>query len=161
MQDRKFLRGSLDLVPVSLLVKPQLETPSWTQKTTVTSSPAGCPGNGQPRDTIDGGSKVFFINHDRGGATRPNVSAKDDPSPARTRFHVRRKTNGTRGALFSWNPHATRYAKQDWEEKIRSSLSVKENSFQHAQNFTCTAKPPEQRALFYCCLLYTSPSPRD
>ena len=98
-------------------------------ETAVTSSPADCPGKGQPRDTIDGGSMVFYINHDRGRATRPNVSAKDNPSPARTRFHVRRKTNGTRGALFSWNPPSTRYAKQDWEEKIRSSFSVKEKLF--------------------------------
>ena len=53
-----FLRGLLDLVPVSLLDKPQLETPSWTQKTTVTPPPAGCPGKGQPRGALDGCFKV-------------------------------------------------------------------------------------------------------
>ena len=61
-----FLRGSLDLVPVSLLAKPQLETPCRTQQTTVTPSPAGCPGKGHPRDTMDGGSKAFYVNQDRG-----------------------------------------------------------------------------------------------
>ena len=35
-----FLRRPLDLVPVSLLDEPQVETPSWTQKTTVTYTPA-------------------------------------------------------------------------------------------------------------------------
>ena len=33
-----FLRVSLDLAPGSLLVKLQLKTPSWTQKTTVTDN---------------------------------------------------------------------------------------------------------------------------
>ena len=53
-----FLRGLLHIVSFSLLDKPQLETPSWTQKTILTSPSASCPGKGQPRDTLDGGSKV-------------------------------------------------------------------------------------------------------
>ena len=137
-----FLRGSLDLVPVSLLVKPQLKSPSWTQKNAVTSSPAGCPGKRTATRYYRRWFQGFYINHDRGRTTRPNLSTKDKPSPAHTRFHVRHKANGTRGALFSWTPPATRYAKQDWEEKTRPSFSVKENSSQHAQNFTCSAKPP-------------------
>ena len=33
-----FIRRPLDLVPVSLLDEPQVENPSWTQKTTVTDN---------------------------------------------------------------------------------------------------------------------------
>ena len=60
-----FLQGSLNLVPVSLLANPLLET-LRTEKTTATSSPAGCPGKGQARDTIDGSSNVVYANQARG-----------------------------------------------------------------------------------------------
>ena len=56
-----FLCGPPDLAPISLLANLRLETPSYTQKTTVTFSPAGWPRKGQPRDTIDGGSKSVYI----------------------------------------------------------------------------------------------------
>ena len=101
-----FLRSSLDVASVSLLANPQLETP-LLQRTTAPSSPAGCPGKGLPRDTIDGGSKVVYANQDRGKKTRPNFSRKEKPSPARERFHVRRKHNATGGALFYWTTRHT------------------------------------------------------
>ena len=85
-----FLQGSLNLVPVSLLANPLLET-LRTEKTTATSSPAGCPGNEQPRDSIDGGSKAMYANQDRGVKIWPNFSLKKKKT-ARTRFRVRPKT---------------------------------------------------------------------
>ena len=76
-QEGRFLRGSLDLAPVSSQA-PNWKRPSCTQKTTATSSPAGCPGKRQPRDTIDGGSKVVYANQDRGRKTRPNFSIEEN-----------------------------------------------------------------------------------
>ena len=114
-QEGMFLRGSLDLAPVSLLANPQLETPFCTQKITATSSPAGCPGKGQPRDIIDGGSKVVYANQNRGRKTRPSFSVKETPSPARTIFNVRRKTNATGRAPIYWTPPPRAMLTKPWK----------------------------------------------
>ena len=101
--------GMFSRVHLTLPPSPYLQTPSWkrhslTQKTTATSSPAGCPGSEQPRDGIDGGSKVVYANQDRGMKTRPDFSVKEKPSPARTRFRVRLTPNATGGAPFDCPP---------------------------------------------------------
>ena len=101
-QEGMFLRGSLDLLPVSLLANPQLETPLLVSRKPPQHPPQLVPGKGQPRGTIDGCSKVVYANKDRGRKTRPNFSVKEKPPPASTRFYVRRKTNATGGAPFYW-----------------------------------------------------------
>ena len=143
MQEGMFRRGSLDLAPVSLLANPPLETPFlYPQKTTSTSSPAGCPGEGQPRDTtIDGGSMVVYANQDLGRKTRPNFSVKEKPSSARTRFHVRLKTNATNGrsaVLLDSPPRAM--PTKSGKRKPGQVFPTRKNSSQHAQTLTCGAK---------------------
>ena len=134
-----FLRGSPDLAPVYLLVNPQLETPFCTQKTSATYSPAGCPGKGQLRDTIDGGSKVVYPNQDGGRKTRPNFSVRENPSRARTRFDVAATITNREERHLIGAP-AARYANQNWEEKTRPSFCVKETIFPARTDFTFVAK---------------------
>ena len=99
-----FLRGSLDLAPVSLLATPQLETPfsypenhrnifpSWLSRARTATRYyrrgfLDCLRQPRPRTE-----------------TRPTFSVKGKPSPARTRLHVRGKPNATGGASFYWTP---------------------------------------------------------
>ena len=102
-----FLRGLLDLAPVALLATPQLETPFLyllRYNTTATSSPAGCSGKGQPRDTVGGGSKVVYGNQDHGRKNRPIFFVKEKPSPERTRFNVRHKPGQREERRFIGSP---------------------------------------------------------
>ena len=127
-RESMFLRVHSTLPPFPFLQTSNWKRPSCTQKPTATSSPAGCPGKGQPRDTIDGGSKVVYANHDRGRETRPNLSVKGKPSPARTRFNVRRKTNATERAPFFWTPQPRAMATKTGKRKPGQVFPSRKNS---------------------------------
>ena len=135
-----FLRGSLHLVPVSLLDKPQLETPSWTQKTTVTSPPAGCPGKGQPRDTLDGGSKVSTSNKTEEGTPGQISPLRKDLRQYAKDFTCAAKQTGREERCFLGPPPPRAMPTNTGKRKPGQVFLSTKNSSQHAQDFTCAAK---------------------
>ena len=103
-RESMFLRVHSTLPPFPFLQTSNWKRPSCTQKATATSSPAGCPG----KRTATRYCRRWFQGCLRQRRPRKKNPAEflreGKPSPVRTRFNVRRKTNATGRAPFYWTP---------------------------------------------------------
>ena len=135
-----FLRGSLDLAPASLLANPQLEKPFLYPENHRNILPSWL-SRERTATRYHRRRLQRCLRQPRPRKENPaKFSVKEKPSPARTRFRVRRKTNATGGVPFYWTSrHALCQLKRGRENPAKFFPSRK-NSSQHAQRFTCAAK---------------------
>ena len=135
-----FFRGSLDLAPFPCVHTPTWKGPSCTQKTTATSSPAGCPWKGQPRDTIDGGSKVVYANQNRGRKTdQISPLKKNFPQHAQDFMYTAKLTQREERRFIGPPRHALCQPKQERENPAKF-FRVEEKLFPAHTRFHMSCK---------------------